>query len=72
MADASQSTAVANNISEIRVYPGADGKFVYYNDAGDGYAYEQGEYECVTLTWDDKAKKLDAPEAWKVEVRVVK
>jgi len=72
MAKAAQSTAAANDISEIRVYPGADGKFVYYNDAGNGYGYEKGEYECVTLTWDDKAKKLDAPEAWKVEVRVVK
>ena len=28
---------------EIRVYPGADGRFVLYEDAGDGYAYERGE-----------------------------
>jgi len=28
---------------EIRVYPGADGQFVLYEDAGDTYAYEQGE-----------------------------
>jgi len=27
---------------EIRVYPGADGRFVLYEDEGDGYAYEQG------------------------------
>lgn len=72
MAEYKGSTAAANNISEIRVYPGADGKFVYYTDAGDGYGYEKGEYECVTLSWDDKMQKPDVPEAWKVEVRVVK
>ena len=72
MAEAADSTAAQNGIAEIRVYAGADGKFVYYNDAGDGYAYEQGEYECVTLTWDDKAEKLTVPEKWKnVKVRVV-
>ena len=27
---------------EIRVFPGADGRFVLYEDEGDGYAYEQG------------------------------
>ncbi|MCR4859361.1 MAG: glycoside hydrolase family 31 protein [Bacteroidales bacterium] len=27
---------------EVRVYPGADGRFVLYEDEGDGYAYERG------------------------------
>ncbi len=74
MAEFAESTAQCS-ISEIRVYPGADGGFVYYNDAGDGYAYEQGEYECVTLTWDDKTKKLEVPEEWtktgKIAVEIV-
>ena len=34
--------------------------------------YEKGEYECVTLTWDDKAQKLDVPEVWDVKVVVAK
>jgi len=29
---------------EVRVFPGADGHFTLYEDAGDGYAYERGEY----------------------------
>ena len=72
MAEFKESTAAQKELSEIRVYPGADGKFTYYTDAGDGYAYEKGEYECVTLIWDDKAQKLDVPETWKVKVTVVK
>ena len=72
MAEYKGSTAAQKEISEIRVYPGADGQFIYYNDTGDSYAYEKGEYECVTLSWDDKAQKLNVPETWKVEVRVVK
>lgn len=29
---------------EIRVYTGADARFVLYDDAGEGYGYEQGQY----------------------------
>jgi len=77
MAEFAESTAAQNSISEIRVYPGADGMFTYYTDAGDGYGYEKGEYECVVLKWDDKKEKLVMPEAWKkngmtVTVRVIK
>ena len=35
---------------EIRVYPGADGHFVLYEDAGDGYAYERGERSEIAFT----------------------
>ena len=43
---------------EAVVYPGADGIFDLYEDAGDGYGYRQGEY-CVTrLQWKDKAIEL--------------
>jgi alpha-D-xyloside xylohydrolase len=38
---------------EIRVYPGADGHFVLYEDSGDGYAYERGIYNRIELGWDD-------------------
>lgn len=43
---------------EIRVYPGADGSFTLYEDEGDGYNYEQGEYSEITFHWNDKAKTL--------------
>lgn len=29
---------------ELYIYPGCDGEFLLYHDAGDGYGYERGEY----------------------------
>ena len=43
---------------EIRVYPGADGQFVLYEDEGDSYNYEKGIYTTITFTWNDKAQQL--------------
>jgi len=44
---------------ELRVYPGKDGTFQLYDDAGDGYGYEKGEYATVNLTWNDQRRTLD-------------
>ncbi len=43
---------------EIRVYCGADAAFCIYEDAGDGYDYEQGAFSIVNLTWDDARGEL--------------
>jgi alpha-D-xyloside xylohydrolase len=43
---------------EIRVYPGANGKFVLYEDENDNYNYEKGVYATVTFEWDDAKKML--------------
>ena len=43
---------------EIHVYTGRDGDFTFYDDAGDDYKYEQGEYERIRLHWSDKDRKL--------------
>ena len=43
---------------EIRVYPGADAHFDLYEDAGDGYGYESGEYTLTRLEWDDTKRTL--------------
>ncbi|HEX6431764.1 MAG TPA: TIM-barrel domain-containing protein [Niastella sp.] len=43
---------------KIRVYPGADGKFVLYEDENDNYNYEKGMYAAITFSWDDKKKTL--------------
>jgi alpha-D-xyloside xylohydrolase len=43
---------------ELRVYPGADGSFTLYDDAGDGYAYEHGEYSTIPLQWSNKVATL--------------
>lgn len=39
---------------ELRVYPGADGAGEWYEDAGDGYAYEQGEWSAIPWKWSDR------------------
>jgi alpha-D-xyloside xylohydrolase len=43
---------------ELRVYPGADGAFTLYEDAGDGFAYEQGAYSEIRLSWNDQSQTL--------------
>ncbi len=40
------------------VYPGADAVFPFYNDAGDGYAYERGEYERILCRWSEEQQEL--------------
>lgn len=46
----------------VSVYPGADGSFTWYDDAGDGYGYERGECASVTFTWSDRASTLTVSE----------
>jgi alpha-D-xyloside xylohydrolase len=43
---------------EIRIYPGANGKFNLYEDENDNYNYEKGIYTIITFTWDDAEKTL--------------
>jgi len=43
---------------EIRIYPGADGKFVLYEDENDNYNYEKGVYSTIDFNWNDKKKTL--------------
>jgi len=43
---------------ELRIYPGADGDYTYYEDAGEGWGYERGEYALTDMHWNDAARKL--------------
>jgi alpha-D-xyloside xylohydrolase len=43
---------------EVRVYPGADGDFEWYCDAGDTYDYEKGLHRIVAIHWGDAARTL--------------
>jgi len=43
---------------EIRIYPGADGKFVLYEDENDNYNYEKGVYSTIDFNWNDRKKTL--------------
>lgn len=42
----------------ILIYEGADSIFSLYNDSGDGYDYEKGEYSLIELRYSDKEKCL--------------
>jgi alpha-D-xyloside xylohydrolase len=41
------------------VYPGQDGLYELYDDAGDGPGYARGEHTVVRMTWSDASRRLD-------------
>jgi alpha-D-xyloside xylohydrolase len=43
---------------ELHVYPGRDGHFQLYEDAGDGYDYEHGAFATIDIEWQDAANRL--------------
>jgi len=43
---------------ELRVYPGADGRFDLYEDGGDGHGYERGQRAIISIRWDDVRRRL--------------
>ena len=51
---------------EIRIYPGYDGTYAYYEDAGHGYGYENGDYQIVEFRWEDFAGCLTIGAAHKI------
>jgi len=43
---------------EIRVYRGADAKFILYEDEGDNYNYEQGQYSLIPFSYSEATGQL--------------
>lgn len=43
---------------EIRIYKGGEGKFELYEDEGDNYNYEKGNYTVIPFAWNDKSQTL--------------
>jgi alpha-D-xyloside xylohydrolase len=43
---------------EIRIYPGADGLFIFYEDENDNYNYEKGICSTIEFNWNDKNSRL--------------
>ena len=41
---------------ELRVYPGANGSVTLYEDEGDNYNYQSGNYATIPITYNDAAK----------------
>lgn len=41
----------------LKIYTGTDAEFLLYEDAGDGYGYETGEYVTRHIRWDEAKKE---------------
>lgn len=48
-----QSTEELPSELDIRIYAGKDCEFTLYEDEGDGYSYEQGEFRATVLCWNE-------------------
>lgn len=44
---------------ELRVYRGENGHFTLYEDEGDNYDYEKGEYATIPVSWNETAHTLE-------------
>ncbi|RZK62559.1 MAG: DUF5110 domain-containing protein, partial [Pedobacter sp.] len=42
----------------VRVYDGADGEFVLYEDENDNYNYEKEKFSTITFKWNNQEKTL--------------
>ena len=59
MGPAVQHTAErSDGLIELRIYPGADGQYSLYEDAGEGWEYERGGYALTPMLWHDASRKL--------------
>jgi len=66
----------SQRIARVRVYPGADGAFMLFNDDGTTYAYEKGAGSVTKLRWSDGKQQFthegaaawNGPDAQVVEV----
>ena len=47
-----------NPTLELRIYPGADGQMILYDDDGVTYDYEKQQRSVVRVTWNDHARRL--------------
>lgn len=52
------ATEKKNDTIELRIYPGADGKFMLYEDENDSYNYEKGKFATIDFAWNDKQHLL--------------
>ena len=43
---------------QIHVYPGADVSFNFYEDEGDNYTYEKGQFSMISIIWNEEPQIL--------------
>jgi len=56
--DEEWATEKAADPIELRIYRGANGAFMLYEDENDNYDYEKGVYATIPLHWDDAGHTL--------------
>ena len=73
------SAAQSDKPITVNVYPGADTLFSLYQDSGDGYDFEQGDYSITKFEWNDRkqrlktiAEKKSREHCRKINVKIVK
>ncbi|MEG1847175.1 MAG: glycoside hydrolase family 31 protein [Lachnospiraceae bacterium] len=52
------ATQQTENPMKVQIYSGTDAVFELYEDAGDGYDYEAGNYTTILFTWFEEKKIL--------------
>ncbi len=62
-APAQYSAASASQPITLDIYPGKDAEFTFYDDAGDSYDFEKGEYTRIRMKWNDSKGELTISEA---------
>lgn len=70
-----ESTNDKQTIAQLRVYSGANGNAILYQDDGTTYNYEQGKFQLTHLHWNDATGKLTTtgPKPWtKPDAEIVK
>ena len=43
---------------EIRIYPGSNGRFTFYEDRGDTYDYQRREFASFDISWDNQKRTV--------------
>ncbi len=49
---------LSNASLDLRIYPGQSGSFTLYEDEGDTYHYEHGQFATIRFSWDDPARRF--------------
>jgi alpha-D-xyloside xylohydrolase len=48
-----------DRLIDVRVYPGSDAQFLFYEDENDNYNYEREAYATTLLEWNEGRRKLE-------------
>ena len=46
------------DVLTLLVYPGRDASFTLYEDEGDNFNYQRGQYAEIPMTWNEKQHSL--------------